>query len=321
MVATSSIGPGATEHGHRRRRGDGQPAARAAALRATRSRAGSPIPCCSRSSTSARPRRPVNDAFRAGHALLGPDHAPGAGRAVAAARASRRCSTRPTAARPSSACRRTSRPRRTTTPCGCSSRGVHTIAPAAARRARARRRGRRALRAREASADRRRRRRPLLARRGRARGASPRRTTCPSSRPSRASRRLTADHPCYVGPIGVTGCDQANRLAAEADVVLAVGHPAAGLHDRLVDGVRQRGAAHRSGSTPRGSTPPSTARCRSSATPARALDRARRGARRLAAPTRRGPRRAQRGGATLPRARSPRTTTAPRRRPRRPTRR
>jgi 3D-(3,5/4)-trihydroxycyclohexane-1,2-dione acylhydrolase (decyclizing) len=34
---------------------------------------------------------------------------------------------------------------------------------------------------------------------------------------------LTADHPCYVGPIGVTGCDHANRLAAEADVVLCVG--------------------------------------------------------------------------------------------------
>jgi 3D-(3,5/4)-trihydroxycyclohexane-1,2-dione acylhydrolase (decyclizing) len=34
---------------------------------------------------------------------------------------------------------------------------------------------------------------------------------------------LVADHPCYVGPIGVTGSDHANRLAAEADVVLAVG--------------------------------------------------------------------------------------------------
>ena len=32
-----------------------------------------------------------------------------------------------------------------------------------------------------------------------------------------------ADHPSYVGPIGVTGWDHANRLAAEADVVLAVG--------------------------------------------------------------------------------------------------
>jgi 3D-(3,5/4)-trihydroxycyclohexane-1,2-dione acylhydrolase (decyclizing) len=34
---------------------------------------------------------------------------------------------------------------------------------------------------------------------------------------------LAADHPLYVGPIGVTGCDEANRLAGEADVVLAVG--------------------------------------------------------------------------------------------------
>lgn len=34
---------------------------------------------------------------------------------------------------------------------------------------------------------------------------------------------LTADHPCYVGPIGVTGSDQANRLAGEADAVLCVG--------------------------------------------------------------------------------------------------
>jgi 3D-(3,5/4)-trihydroxycyclohexane-1,2-dione acylhydrolase (decyclizing) len=34
---------------------------------------------------------------------------------------------------------------------------------------------------------------------------------------------LVADHPRCVGPIGVTGCDHANRLAAEADVVLCVG--------------------------------------------------------------------------------------------------
>ena len=34
---------------------------------------------------------------------------------------------------------------------------------------------------------------------------------------------LTADHPCYVGPIGVTGSDHANRLAADADVVLCAG--------------------------------------------------------------------------------------------------
>ena len=34
---------------------------------------------------------------------------------------------------------------------------------------------------------------------------------------------LTADDPSWVGPVGVTGCDHANRLAAEADLVLAVG--------------------------------------------------------------------------------------------------
>ena len=34
---------------------------------------------------------------------------------------------------------------------------------------------------------------------------------------------LPADHPAWVGPVGVTGCDHANRLAAEADVVLAIG--------------------------------------------------------------------------------------------------
>ncbi|MGH2681645.1 MAG: 3D-(3,5/4)-trihydroxycyclohexane-1,2-dione acylhydrolase (decyclizing) [Actinomycetota bacterium] len=34
---------------------------------------------------------------------------------------------------------------------------------------------------------------------------------------------LTWDHPCYAGPLGVTGSTSANALAAEADVVLAVG--------------------------------------------------------------------------------------------------
>jgi len=34
---------------------------------------------------------------------------------------------------------------------------------------------------------------------------------------------LVADNPAWVGPVGVTGCDHANRLASEADVVLAVG--------------------------------------------------------------------------------------------------
>jgi 3D-(3,5/4)-trihydroxycyclohexane-1,2-dione acylhydrolase (decyclizing) len=31
------------------------------------------------------------------------------------------------------------------------------------------------------------------------------------------------DHPCYVGPIGTTGCEAANTMIANADVVLAIG--------------------------------------------------------------------------------------------------
>jgi 3D-(3,5/4)-trihydroxycyclohexane-1,2-dione acylhydrolase (decyclizing) len=34
---------------------------------------------------------------------------------------------------------------------------------------------------------------------------------------------LTWDHPCYAGPLGVTGSTSANALAADADVVVAVG--------------------------------------------------------------------------------------------------
>lgn len=34
---------------------------------------------------------------------------------------------------------------------------------------------------------------------------------------------LPIGHPAFVGPIGVTGCEAANRMAAEADVVLSVG--------------------------------------------------------------------------------------------------
>jgi 3D-(3,5/4)-trihydroxycyclohexane-1,2-dione acylhydrolase (decyclizing) len=34
---------------------------------------------------------------------------------------------------------------------------------------------------------------------------------------------LLHDHPCFAGPVGVVGCESANRLAADADVVVAVG--------------------------------------------------------------------------------------------------
>ena len=113
--------PARPEHGHGGRGGDGQPAAGAAAVRATRSRAGCPIPCCSRSSTSARRRRrPTTPSAR--RALLGPHHPPGAGRSSRCPRrrhAARSGRLRSGVHRPS---RRTCRPRRSTSRLGSSSR-------------------------------------------------------------------------------------------------------------------------------------------------------------------------------------------------------
>ena len=56
---------------------------------------------------------------------------------------------------------------------------------------------------------------------------------------------LLADHPLYAGPIGVTGCPQANALAGAGRCRARRRHPAAGLHHRLLDGLRERGSAHR----------------------------------------------------------------------------
>ena len=183
MVATSSIGPGAMNMVTAAGRRDGEPAAAAAAL-------GRHVP-----EPDPRPGAAAGRAFRLalddgqrrvprGHALLGPDRPPGAGRPVAARSRSRRCSTRPSAARPSSGSPRTSRRQPTTTRSGCSSRGCTSCAGQRPDAARAGRGRRSAPARRERPARRRGRRRPLLARRGRSSGASWRRTGCRSSRPS-----------------------------------------------------------------------------------------------------------------------------------------
>ena len=44
-----------------------------------------------------------------------------------------------------------------------------------------------------------------------------------------------APHPAHIGPIGVVGSTSANKIAGEADVVLADRHAPAGFHHRLVD--------------------------------------------------------------------------------------
>ena len=86
MVATSSIGPGATNMVTAAGVAHVEPPARCCSSPARRSRAGSPIRCCSRSSTSATRRSPSTTRFKSGHPLLGPHHAARAGGALAAAR-------------------------------------------------------------------------------------------------------------------------------------------------------------------------------------------------------------------------------------------
>ena len=97
------------------------------------------------------------------------------------------------------------------------------VPPAASRRRSAGPRGRRALRSPAGRSS-----SPVAActtRWPRTRCArSPSATTSPSSRPSPARRRWSSAHPLNAGPIGVDRLHVApTRLAAEADVVLAVG--------------------------------------------------------------------------------------------------
>ncbi len=189
-----------------------------------------------------QPSVTVNDAFRPVTRYWDRITQPGAGRAVAAARD--RHAARPGRLRPGlhrAAAGRAGRGLRL--PRAALRAGRARAAPAAPRHARAGG-GRRRPARRQGAADHRRRRRALLRSPRRGCAASPSSTACPSSRRWRASRRCVADHPLYAGPIGVTGCPQANALAARGRRRARRRHAAAGLHDRLVDGLRQRRPAH-----------------------------------------------------------------------------
>jgi hypothetical protein len=104
MVATSSIGPGATNMVTAAGVAHTNRLPRAAPLRRLRSSAAPPTRCCSRSSTSAtRPSRsttPSSPSPATGTASRGPSRS-----STRCRRRSPPCSTPPTAARPSSACR------------------------------------------------------------------------------------------------------------------------------------------------------------------------------------------------------------------------
>ena len=82
---------------------------------------------------------------------------------------------------------------------------------------------------------------------------------------------LTHYDPVHCGPIGVVGSTSANALAAAADVILAIGTPPAGLHHRVVDGVRARTRGS-SRSTPRAGMRRSTGRLRWWATPSKRFE-------------------------------------------------
>ena len=55
---------------------------------------------------------------------------------------------------------------------------------------------------------------------------------------------MIATHPLNIGPIGVTGSNSANAIAEQADVIVAVGNPIAGLYNRFLDSIRQGCTLH-----------------------------------------------------------------------------
>ena len=152
------------------------------------------------------------------------------------------CSTRPTAVRRSSRCPRTCRPRRSTSPTGSSSPPSTTIP------------GRRAdlgqllaavdaLRQAAAAVDHRRRRSALLAGRGRAGGVRRGGTASPSSRRSPASRRSPGTIRATPARSASSGARR-QRAGRRCRCGPRRRHPAAGLHDRLVERLPQPRHAH-----------------------------------------------------------------------------
>ena len=178
-----------------------------------------------------------------GQPLLGPHHAPRADHPLAAARGARRCSTRPTAARRSSACRKTCRPRRSTSPTSSSTSSCTTIPRPRADRGQidARRRvthGR-------AAADHRRRGSALLAVPRPSWRRSPSAHNIPVVETVAGKATLLAAHPLNAGPVGVTGCSRRQRAGRRGRRRDRGRHTAAGLHDRLVDAFAGDAAIHR----------------------------------------------------------------------------
>ena len=242
MACTTSIGPGRHQHGDGRGARARQPPARAAAAgRHVRQPPARPGAAAARGL-----RRPDGDGQRllaSGLAVLGSHHAAGATARVAAAGDRRCCSIRPIAARRRSRCRRTCRRRPATIPQTSSPSACTTSSrPRAGSRASSRARRQRLMRAA--------RRRSIVAGGGvhyagaqdalAAFAAAPRHPgRRDAGRQGRAAPGIT---PATSARSGVTGTSAANALAAQADLVLAHRHAAAGFHDRLGQAVRRSDA-------------------------------------------------------------------------------
>ena len=222
MVAASLDRAGRDEHGDGGGRSRMRTACRCCSSRATPSPTALPDPVLQQVEHFGNPTITVNDAFKAVTPLLGPDHAARADHRLAAAGGRRRCWTRPTAARPSSRSARTPRRSPSTTRRPSSSPAVWTIPrprPDRDRLAEAVE----LLQDREEAADHLRRRRALLRWPRRPWRSSRGKRGIPVGETIAGKGAVTHDHPAHAGPIGIIGSTSANALAAEADVILAIG--------------------------------------------------------------------------------------------------
>ena len=117
---------------------------------------------------------------------------------------------------------------------------------------------------------RRRRRRYLLRRRGRRCAHWPSSPASPSAPARPGGGALNWDHPQYLGGVGATGTTAANRLAAEADLVIGIGTRYSDFTTASRTAFQHPDVTLRQRQRHRRSTPTSTApSCRSSPMPAR----------------------------------------------------
>ena len=220
MVAASLDRPGRAQHGHR---GGGGAFNRLPVLLLAGDTFANrmPDPVLQQVEHFGNPDHDGQRRLQGGDPLLGPDQPARADHLVASPGGRDDARPRPIAARPSSRWRRMRRPKPTTTrwsssrPRCIACRGRGPTPTATSRRRSSLRKAKKPLIISGGGVH-----YSLATRRSR---PSPTSTRCPSPRRSTAAPRSSTSIRENVGPIGVIGSSSANALAAEADVVLAVG--------------------------------------------------------------------------------------------------